>query len=155
MYDWTVLNQAVSAALNAGRVGTPVFVRWTASVAHTQEELRPILVDMGGFTDLWLASTKLRLYAAGAESRGHLSLALDYVNGSAALLAIALAHGSPSMDLAVYGSDGAIYHSDSLALPRRYSAAEQSVSTASPELLAALDSSLAANQPVSLSGQGG
>ena len=155
MYDWTVLDQAVSAALAGGRVGTPVFVRWTASVAHANEDLRPLLVEMSRFTDLWLASQKRRLYAAGADSRGHLSLALDYVNGSSALLAIALAHSSPSLDLAVYGSHGAIYHNDARALPRRGSTADRSDPSATPELLAALENSLAANQPVILPGQGG
>lgn len=155
MYDWTVLDQAVSAALTGGRVGTPVFVRWTASVAHANEDLRPLLLEMSRFTDLWLASQKRRLYAAGGDSRGHLSLALDYVNGSSALLAIALAHNRPYVDIAVYGSDGAIYHSDSSSLPRRGSTADLSDPSAAPELLAALENSLAANQPVTLPGQGG
>lgn len=155
MYDWTVLNQTVSAALAASRVGTPVFVRWTASVAHTEDELRPLLFEMSDYSALWLASNPRKLYAAGADSRGHLSLALDYLNGSSALLAIALAHGRPELDLAIYGSDGAIYHSGARALPRLSSTAGLSVPTVAPMLLAALEESLAANQPVSLSENGG
>ncbi len=154
MYDWNVLNQAVSAELTGGRVGTPVFVRWTAATAASNEELAPLLAQMSAYTDLWLASSPRKLYAGGSELRGHLSLALEYVNGSSALLAIALAHSSPSLDLAVYGSDGAIYHNDAPTLPRQGSTADRSDPSAAPDLLAALERSLAANQPVSLSEKG-
>ena len=155
MYDWTVLNQAVSAALTGGRVGTPVFVRWTASVAQSQEELKPLLAQMSRYTEQWLASRPRQVYAAGAETDGHLSLALELANGSSALLAIALAHGRPNLDIAVYGSDGAMYHSGPSALPGPDAAADSPVSPPASDALSALNSSLATNQPVLLSERGG
>ena len=42
MYDWTVLNQTVSATLASGQVGAPVFVRWTAAAAQEQGGREPL-----------------------------------------------------------------------------------------------------------------
>ena len=155
MYDWTVLNLAVSAALAGGRVGTPVFVRWTASVAQSEAELKPLLGQMSQYAEQWLASRPRQVYAAGAETDGHLSMALELANGSSALLAIALAHGRPNLDIAVYGSDGALYHSGPSALPGPDAAADSPVSPPASDALGALNSSLATNQPVLLSEKGG
>ena len=178
MYDWTVLNQAVGAALASGRVGAPLFVRWTASAAQSKDDLKPLLVEMSLFTGLWLDASPRQLYATGVESHGHLSLALKYDNGGSALLALTLAHGRPFMDLAIYGAKGAIYHTDSAALARSGTAdprtgdsderrSQQSadlslveypdwyefLSTLDP--LTAVERSLESNQPVLLSDQGG
>ena len=178
MYDWTVLNQAVGAALASGRVGAPLFVRWTASAAQSKDDLKPLLVEMSLFTGLWLDASPRQLYATGVESHGHLSLALKYDNGGSALLALTLAHGRPFMDLAIYGAKGAIYHTDSAALARsgtadprtgdsderrpqqleRDSPAQHPDSNAFPsalDALTAVDRSLEDNQPVLLSDQGG
>ena len=161
MYDWTVLNNTVSATLASGRVGAPVFVRWTASVAQSKDDLKALLVEMSAYTGLWLAASPRQLYAAGAESQGHLSLALDYDNGSSALLALTLAHGHPSIDLAIYGASGAIYHRDMTAQsrvgPGKVWAGDDSCQPATwsaADALDALDRSLAGNQPVSLSHTG-
>ena len=162
MYDWTVLNQAVSATLASGRIGPPVFVRWTASAAQSKEELKPLLGEMSAYTGVWLASTPRKLYAAGAESHGHLSLSLEFENGSSALLALTLAHGHPFVDLAIYGADGAIYHTDS-SIPSPLGTSDpgtgddvaSSPGLSAADALIAVDQSLAGNQPVLLSSQGG
>jgi hypothetical protein len=158
MYDWTVLNQTVSETLANGRVGAPVFVRWTAAAAKGSDELKPLLAEMGAYAESWLAAIPRRVYATGAEAHGHLSLALEYDNGGSALLAITLAHDRPFMNLVILGARGAIYHSDTEIRPGLESSVEGGdggvrLSTVlSPSVtLATIDRSLSVNQPVALS----
>lgn len=161
MYDWTVLNQTVSETLAGGRVGAPVFVRWTAAAAQTNDDLKPLLAEMSFYADTWLAATPRRLYAAGAASHGHLSLALEYDNGGSALLAITLAYDHPFMNLAILGARGAIYHTDSEVPARTENLAsgmdqriQHSTVLSTSNMVAAIDKSLFAKQPVSLSLEG-
>ncbi len=162
MYDWTVLNQAVMAALAGGSVGAPVFVRWTASAAQSKDDLRPLLVEMSAYTGIWLAARPRQLYATGAESQGHLSLSLEYDNGSSALLALTLAHGQPLTDIAIYGANGVIYHRDATipspgsgAVLATCDDAGRPAALSAADALNAVDRSLAGAQPVFLSSQGG
>ena len=161
MYDWTVLNQTVSESLASGRVGAPVFVRWTAAAASDGGDLKPLLAEMCACAESWLSAGPSRLYATGEEAHGHLSLALEYVNGCSALLAITLTNGRPFMNLAILGARGAIYHSDSTILspfedsPSESDAEILSSAALSPaETVAAIDRSLAASLPVALSPSG-
>ena len=158
MYDWTVLNETVSETLANGRVGVPVFVRWTAAAAKSSDELKPLLAEMCGYAGSWLATGPRRLYANGAEAQGHLSLSLEFENGSSALLAVTLSNGRPFMSLVILGARGAIYHSDTEILPRADGGGEDEVAgmrqaqnLASSDTLAAIDRSLTANEPVALS----
>ena len=161
MYDWTALDQAVRAALADGRVGTPVFVRWTASAAAEKQDIKALLAEMSAYAGRWLADSPRQLYAAGGAAQGHISLALNYAHGGSALLAAALAHGRPYNDLAVFGANGALYHSDSAPAAAERPAPLQieaiqgpSAGLAVEDALAAIDRSLASNQPVQLSARG-
>ena len=106
MYDWTVLNKTVGETLASGHVGAPVFVRWTTAAAENSEELKSLLAEMSVYAASWLATGPRRLYANGAEAQGHLSLALEYENGSSALLAVTLSNGRPFMSLVILGARG-------------------------------------------------
>jgi hypothetical protein len=108
----SVLNQKVRSSLADARIGTPVFVRWTASVAASREVLRTQLAEMAAYTGGWLSASLRRLYATGAESQEHLSVVLEYQSGSSALLALTLARSHPHMALAIYGNQGALYHNE-------------------------------------------
>ena len=161
VYSMSVLNQTVSETLANGRVGAPVFVRWTAAAARDCEQLKPLLAEMTAYTGSWLSATPRRLYATGSTDDGHLSLALEFRNGESALLAIALAHDDPSTNLIVLGAQGAIYLTDSdiLSTPQDHAGrgdtgAGLSAGPPSPETLAAIDRSLSTKQPVSLSPEG-
>lgn len=167
----TLLNQTVSANLgslsdahdpHSGRIGTPVFVRWTAAVAESQEVLKTQLAEMTLYTGRWLSAKLCRLYATGTQTQGHLSLALEYVSGSSALLALTLAHHRPHISLAIYGTHGALYHNDFIA-PTRDGALSPLPTGARPEdgalnefaqesrrFLDAIEQSLALHQPVDL-----
>ncbi len=107
-----VLNQKVNSSLANARIGTPVFVRWTASVAASSEVLHPQLAEMAAYTGRWLSTSLRRLYATGTKAQGHLSVVLEYRSGSSALLALTLARSHPHMALAIYGNQGAVYHND-------------------------------------------
>lgn len=159
MYDWTALNRSVKDTLASDSLGAPVFVRWTAAAAQRVEDLKTLLAMMSLYSASWLAAGPRRLYATGAEAQGHLSLALDYENGSSSLLALTLAHNRPHTYLAIYGARGAIYHNDSTLPPRLEDAfaevGENAILTAAlplAETIAAIDDSLSGKRPVSLSG---
>jgi hypothetical protein len=123
---------------------------------------------MTAYTGGWLSASLRRLYATGTESQGHLSLALDYVTGSSALLALTLAHNRPHMALAIYGSHGALYHNEFIAPLRDGSLsplqagggagnglAENAFDQDQLVFLNAIEQSLALQQPVELAGLGG
>ena len=161
MYDWTVLDQTVSETLAGGRVGAPLFVRWTAASAQNNAELKSLLAEMSAYAETWLSGQPRRIYATGSADDGHLSLALEYENGQSALLAITLAHDNPSMNLAILGARGAIFHTDSEILARAEDLAsgsdqgiQQSTVLSTSKMVAAIDKSLFAKQPVSLSPEG-
>jgi hypothetical protein len=159
------LHQTVSATLASGRIGAPVFVRWTAALAQSEEVLKAQLAEMSAYANLWLAAPVQRLYATGAQGQGHLSLTLEYDTGSSALLALTLAYDRPFINLAIYGARGAVYHNDSLAMPQligdellagarppgQMGPASDTATTTTTEMLAAIDRSLAVNRPVGLS----
>lgn len=149
----SILDQTVSGALAAGRVGVPVFVRWTAAVAATTVDLKPHLATMTVCTNRWLADSLQRLYATGAEQQGHLALTLDYGNGASALLALTLAHGHPHINLAIYGNQGALYHNEFIVPARdgdltRQLHGDDDANRA--QLMAALEIALVSQQPVLL-----
>lgn len=161
MYDWTVLDQTVSETLAGGRVGAPLFVRWTAAAAQNNAELKSLLAEMSAYAETWLSGQPRRIYATGSADDGHLSLALEFENGQSALLAITLAHDNPSMNLAILGARGAIYHTDSDVPARAENLAggpeernQQSTVLSTSKMVAAIDKSLFAKQPVALSPEG-
>jgi len=161
MYDWTVLNQTVSKSLAGGQVGTPLFVRWTAAAAQSTPELKPLLAEMSAYAESWLSARPRRVYATGSTDSGHLSLALEYANGQAALLAISLAQDHPTMNLIILGARGAIYQSDSEVTARAGNLnggvdqrLQHAAVSSTSRMVAVIDSSLFSRQPVSLSPEG-
>jgi hypothetical protein len=157
----TVLHQTVNATLNSGRIGTPVFVRWTASMADSKDVLKVQLVDMVIYTGQWLSATVRRLYATGAEAQGHLCLTLEYTTGGSALalLALTLAHNRPHTSLAIYGNQGAVYHNEFIAPIRDGflspgSSREHGLNSDPLFFLEPIEQSLAQRQPIELPVEG-
>ena len=161
MYDWTVLNQTVSGTLAGGRAGAPLFVRWTAAAAQDTAELKTLLAEMSAYAESWLSAKPRRIYATGSADSGHLSLALEFETGESAVLAITLAHDHPSMNLAILGARGSIFHTDSQVTARAESPAtgmdermQPSTLLSTSQMVAAIDKSLFSKQPVTLSPEG-
>lgn len=163
----THLDQTITSTLTTERIGTPVFVRWTAAVATSKEDLKEQLATMTIHANRWLAIDCIgdlhRLYATGAEAQGHLSLSLTYTTGVSALLALTLAHNRPHSNLAIYGNSGAIYHNDFIVPARDGAVTRQSVDDNGGRtmtqgirvILDAIDASLAQGQPSLLMATGG
>jgi len=114
MNYWNTLKQAIQTTLNTGRVGTPVFVRCTAALAGPAEPLSQTAAAMASDINTWLAASPARLYALGSPDQGHVTVSLEYPSGCTALLSLALAQARPQIDLAVFGSKGAIYHTEAI-----------------------------------------
>ncbi|MEZ4664211.1 MAG: hypothetical protein R2911_42315 [Caldilineaceae bacterium] len=154
----TTLNQSVTAVLAANRIGAPIFVRWTAATAASADELKPHLAAMTIYTTHWLHGELRRLYATGDVGQGHLALTLEYATGNSALLALTLARGRPHVSLAIFGNQGAIYHSDFIVPARDGDLAPPSHTDFESDekylVLSTIEASLSARQPVELSATG-
>lgn len=154
------LEKSVADAIASERIGSPVFLRWTAATAEDGEDgeaLDALLLGMAAQASRWLGAGVARLYASGPQPQQHISLALTFTNGGSALLAAARGHNRPHASFALYGNRGAIYHSDFL-FPLRDGPLAPAPPPASGEmarLSAALAQSLRSGQPVLLPPVGG
>ena len=158
MYYLTLLDQSICAAINSRSIGSPVFVRWTASIAKTKETLTLQLAEMAAYVGRWHGLTLQRLYATGSAEQGHLSLSLEYIGGSSGLVALTLAHNQPHMNLAIYGHEGALYHNDFI-IPTRDGSLESQLHSKEMDvefqkevgiIAVVIQESLAAHQPIEL-----
>ena len=151
---WATLQQTVAATLKTGRIGSPVFVRCTASMAESPERLMAHFAQVAGSVNAWLADSAQRVYALGPAESGHLSVTLTYRSGRSAVLTVASAHDHPQIDLAILGSKGAIYHREQID-PVRDGSLEPRLPDQMDVLVRAVKGSLATGQVVSLSDFGG
>lgn len=149
MQYWIALNRAVETNLAKGQVGQPVFVRCTAAVAERVETISDHLAEMIYYVNGWLKASVCRVYAMGGQSQGHVVISLEYDSGCTALLACALDHKQPQIDLTILGSRGAIYHRE-LIQPLRDGSLKPKVIDHLHQIMVAVDQSLATKQPVDL-----
>ena len=149
MQYWITLNRAVKADLAKCQVGHPVFVRCTAAVAECVETMKDHLAEMIYYVNGWLAASVCRVYALGGQAQGHVVTSLEYDSGCAALLACALDHTQPQIDLIILGSKGAMYHRN-LIQPLRDGLLRPKVIDNLQQIMVAIDQSLATGQPVNL-----
>ena len=115
---WESISRGIHAAIETGRVGTPVFVRWTVLAAANAEQVECILGEMTLRVTDWLGVQHHRLYALGKLDSGSVSLNLEFAKGQTALLTAGLSHNQEEVDLTLLGSDGGIYHHEFPFEPR-------------------------------------
>lgn len=107
---WDSLSKGIQAAIKTGRVGTPVFVRWTVLAARNASQVESILGEMSIRVREWLGAAPDKLYALGKVESGSIALNLEFTTGQTALLTAGLSHTHTEVDLTLLGSDGTIYH---------------------------------------------
>ena len=115
---WDSLSKSIHAAIKTGRVGTPVFVRWTVLAARNASQVESILGEMSIRVREWLGADLDKLYALGKVDSGSVSLNLEFAKGQTALLTAGLSHNHTEVDLTLLGSDGGIYHHEFPFEPR-------------------------------------
>jgi predicted dehydrogenase len=108
------LHRAVEAAVAAGRIGRPVFVRYFWQGPEAPSEM-PSLAPVVRMVASWLGQPADRenLLSSQAGRRGHVALMLQCGDGATALLTSVSDPSSESViDLMVLGNRGAIYLAD-------------------------------------------
>jgi hypothetical protein len=100
------LGDAVHAAIKAGQIGRPVFVRCYIGVPEDSQE-RELFVDCVMTLQSWFGDTPEGMYAVGSFGPG-LSLHLVFRNGSSGLIC-GLKAETRGADLVILGNHGAIY----------------------------------------------
>lgn len=129
------LHQSVKAALDAGHVGVPVFVRCVAHTAAGRGELSEALRQAAAVAGSWLGAPARRVYVLGGEEAGQITATVQYAGGQSALVSVnpAPPDGAPRVDLMLLGNTGALYH-DGSALSRAQIAAAGTLASELPAL---------------------
>ena len=83
---WGAVSMAVRSTINSGRVGVPVFVRWTVLRTADTGESDDILGTMAGRVRGWFGGELDRLYVLGSPDVPSAALSLTFSEGSTALL---------------------------------------------------------------------
>jgi hypothetical protein len=119
------LHQSVKAALDAGHVGVPVFVRCVAHTAANRGALTGALHEAAAVAGSWLDAAPRRVYVLGSEAAGQVTATVQYAGGQSALVSVNLlpADGAPRVDLMLLGNTGALYHDGSALSPAQLAAA--------------------------------
>lgn len=143
MTYWQRLQHTVAETIQAGQIGTPVFVRATAVLHRGTDPATPDLTRLlgafGTIVSSWFGSQPQRVYAV-APGRGHATLSIEFESGTSALIAVGSTEEENQIDLTLLGSQGAIYHTESIR-PIRDGSLEFGAND--PKLLAAIAHSLA------------
>jgi hypothetical protein len=105
------LHRAVGATLASGRLGRPVFVRYTLQGLDRSEAITSRLTQITATVRDWLGQPLEQLYALGTIESGQVALTLRFRDGATALVSFARAAlRGDGVDLFVLGNHGAIYH---------------------------------------------
>jgi len=104
------LTAQVQSIIDGGRIGAPVFVRWTARIPperHADDAVGEAVAAVAQ----WFADQPQQVHQPGGSPR-HASVHARWANGAAALIAAGpcLPGSRPGIDVAVFGATGAIYH---------------------------------------------
>jgi predicted dehydrogenase len=103
------LHRAVEATLAAGRLGTPVFVRYHLESPQAQAAVRRELDQIQQVVQGWLRREVERAHVV--DGGRHACTAVEYRSGPLAVVSgMACTAGPPNVSLIVLGNRGALYH---------------------------------------------
>src|SRR5262245_31834333 len=103
------LHAAVERVIASKRLGTPLFVRYTATGEAPQHAAVGKLAGLADVVRRWLGQGLDQVYALGGAD-GSLTLALDFQEGATALVCLVPHLPGGGIDLMLLGNRGAIYH---------------------------------------------
>lgn len=146
---WVAVSTAVRSAIDSGRVGVPVFVRWTVLHAAETEEVDDILGTMAGRVSSWFGGKLDRLYALCSPDVPSAALSLTFSEGPTALLVTGGCNYVNEVDLVLLGNEGAIYHHE-FPSERLSGILEPQLDPSIDHLREAISASRHSGQPVSL-----
>lgn len=143
------LYQTVKEIIDAGRVGTPVFVRFIVQMMPSGEHILDTLAQLLVITGSWLASIPIRIYVQHKENSAQITASAEYTGGQTAIVSVNIANVvSSRIDLMMLGNKGAVYH-DGAVMPPVFDIDYEPL--AIPEwLMDAIERSLFVGKPVSI-----
>ena len=99
----------------SGRIGRPVFVRWTETVREGGAAAQAAADAAVGHVSGWMGAAPDRQTVVGSPEAGNLTVFCIWGGGQSAIVAtgIATTDDRPGLDIALIGSSGAAYHNGS------------------------------------------
>lgn len=99
----------------SGRIGRPVFVRWTETVRERGAAAQSAADTAVRHVSGWMGAAPDRQTVVGSPEAGNLTLFCAWDSGQSAIVAtgVASADARPGLDIALIGSSGAAYHEGS------------------------------------------
>ncbi len=100
----------------SGRIGRPVFVRWTQTVRERGPAAQAAADAAVGHVSGWMGAPPDRRTVVGSPEAGNLTVFCAWDGGQSAIVAtgVASADDRPGLDIALIGSSGAAYHDGSM-----------------------------------------
>ncbi len=105
------LYQTIKEIIDAGRVGTPVFVRFIIQTIPIDEHIIDILARTLVMTGSWFTSIPIRIYVQHKENTAQITASVEYTSGQTAIVSVNVSNAFTSrVDLMMLGNKGALYH---------------------------------------------
>jgi hypothetical protein len=141
------LYQTIKEIIDAGRVGTPVFVRFTAQIIPSDDHIIDTLGRILSVIGSWLTAIPIRVYVQHRENTAQVTASVEYEGGQTAIVSVGITSGlSSRIDIMMLGNKGALYH-DGEDMPPGFDMDTDLVSI--PEwLMDAIEHSLFSGKPV-------
>ena len=106
------LARAVASNIESGRIGGPVFLRWTLFSDTPDGGIESAICAMASKASDWMGGPLRSLFAMAGADCSTITVLADYPAGQTALLTAGRAHGRPEIDFTLLGNNGALYHHD-------------------------------------------
>ena len=105
------LHRAIEGTLGTGRIGRPVFVRYSIYGLDPPRRLIDGVAALSGAAIRWVGGQVEFITAVGSETAGQLAATVVFKSGESAVMTCGRAAGPGSgVDVMILGSHGALYH---------------------------------------------
>lgn len=150
-----LLDRTARAAIEADRIGKPVFVRCLVVSADDGNRFAK-LTRAVETVSAWLSSTVHRLYAVRSPGPAQWTLLLEFESGSTALVStVTSSPGGAAVDLIVLGNRGALYFDGlSRTEPVVESSGVPPVPSETPGLRKAIEEAVQSGKPITMTPKG-
>ena len=145
------LYETTTRIIENGRVGVPVFARFSVQISHEDGHVEDVLARILTMTCSWMNAKPIMVYALSKDDSKHLTALVHYEDGQTAIVSVnTVPRHEHRVYLMILGNKGALYH-DMEALPPGFEI------TAKPlpiqgRLMHALNSSISTGRPEFLEG---
>ena len=106
------LQKSVQSVINEGRIGSPVFVRCLLQSPLKDGDTVGASAALAKIANAWMPSSPEQIYVQQSQDGTQSTTMIKYAGGQTALLSVnrVAANQEESIDLALVGNRGAIYH---------------------------------------------